>query len=168
MRDELKYPKAFALQKMVKEAYIKYNSFDEILGYVVSPCYLIEEHLLYDKDGNSRKEYKVVFPRSVDSIYYDYIDRDYIPDINSYGECKNAVTVDFITYDYEEAIKLRDEKIKDRVFNGTNLFLPLEPIETYNDKCTEYMEKIEKYQQRLNEAEPKEQVKRKIKTPANK
>ena len=30
------------------------------------------------------------------------------------------------------------------------------------------MEKIEKYQQRLNEAEPKEQVKRKIKTPANK
>ena len=52
MRDELKYPKAFALQKMVKKACIKYNSFDEILGYIVSPCYLIEENLLYDKDGN--------------------------------------------------------------------------------------------------------------------
>ena len=98
MRDELKYPIVFALQKMTKEAYENYNSFDEILGYVVSPCYLIEENLLYDKDGNSCKKYKVVFPRSVDSIYYDYIDRDYIPDINSYGECKNAVTVDFITY----------------------------------------------------------------------
>ena len=47
MRDELMYPRAFAIQKMVKEACINYNSFDEILGYVVSPCYLINETISY-------------------------------------------------------------------------------------------------------------------------
>lgn len=77
-------------------------------------------------------------------------------------------TVNFITTDYDEAIKLRDKKVKEEIFNVINLFIPLEPIETYNDRYSEYMEKIEKYQQGLNEAEPKAQVKRKIKTPANK
>lgn len=77
----------------------------------------------------------------------------------------NSVKVDFVTTDYDKAIKLRDKKIKEEVFNGINLFLPLEPFETYNDRCSEYMDKIEKYQQRLNETEPKEQVKKKIKTP---
>ena len=53
MRDELKYPIVFALQKMTKEAYENYNSFDEVIGYIVSPCYLVEEHLTYYQDGTS-------------------------------------------------------------------------------------------------------------------
>ena len=166
MKDELKYPRVFALQKMIKEAYVNYNKFDEILGYVVSPCYLINEIISYDRDGISKKTYEVVFPRCVDGIYYDCIDREIIPEINIDNECTNKSIVDYITTDYDEAIKLRDEKIKEEVFNGINLFLPLEPIKTYNDRCTEYMEKIENYQQRINAAESIEQVKRKIKTPA--
>lgn len=166
MKDELKYPRVFVLQKMIKEAYINYNSFDEILGYVVSPCYLINETISYDRDGASKKTYEVVFPRHVDAIYYDYIDGEGdVPHINCDTGCMNSVKVDFVTTDYDKAIKLRDKKIKEEVFNGINLFLPLEPFETYNDRCSEYMDKIEKYQQRLNETEPKEQVKKKIKTP---
>lgn len=38
-------------------------------------------------------------------------------------------TVNFITTDYDEAIKLRDKKVKEEIFNVINLFIPLEPIE---------------------------------------
>ena len=165
MREELKYPIVYALQKMTKEAYENYNSFDEVIGYIVSPCYLVEEHLTYYEDGTSKKTYDVVFPRSVDGIYYDTIDNDFIPKYNVFNGYTNTTTVDYITFDYEEAIKKRNIMIKENVFNGINLFLPLEPLETYNDRCGLYMEKIEKYQQRLNKAEPIEQVKEKIKTP---
>lgn len=43
MKDALKYPKVFALLEMRKEVYANYCRFDEIVGYVVSPCYLVRE-----------------------------------------------------------------------------------------------------------------------------
>lgn len=119
----------------------------------------------YDSDGNNKKSYEVVFPRSADGIYYDCVDREFIPKINLDNLCTNKKTVDFITFDYEEAIKLRDKMTKEKVFNGLNLLLPVDPIDTFSKRCDEYMEKIEKYQQRLNKTEPIEQVKTKIKTP---
>ena len=42
---------------------------------------------------------------------------------------KKMRTVNFITTDYDEAIKLRDKKVKEEIFNVINLFIPLEPIE---------------------------------------
>ena len=165
MRDELKYPVVFALQKMTGVAYTKYNRYDEVIAYIVSPCYLVGEHLTYYEDGTNKKTYDVVFPRSADEIYYDAISEDFIPEYNVFNGYTKTTTVDYITFDYEEAIKKRNTMIKESVFNGLNLFLPLEPLETYNDRCGLYMEKIEKYQQRLNKVEPIEQVKKKIKTP---
>lgn len=162
MRDELKYPRVFALLEMIGETMVNYNRFDEVIGYVVSPCYLVEEHLSYYKDGTNKKTFDVVFPRSVDGIYHDCIDKDFIPEYNVFNGYTNTTTVDYITFDYDEAVKKRDDMIKEKVFNGLNSFLPLEPIETYNDRCVLYMEKIEKYQQRLNKAEPIEQVKKKV------
>lgn len=166
MKDELKYPRVYALLEM-KKAYIKYNHFEEIVGYLVSPCYLVSETVLYDKEGISKKTYEVVFPRDVGDIYFDCGDKENIPHI-AYGECYNAVITDFVTLDYEEAVKKRDEKIREKVFNSINLFFALEPSETYNDRCSEYMEKINLYQEVLNKIEPKEQVKCKIKMPENK
>ncbi len=110
---------------------------------------MIKECLTYYEDG------------SIGGIYYDCIDIDFIPEYNIFNSYTNTTTVNFITTDYEEAIKKRDTLIKENVFNGINLLLPLEPLETYNDRCVEYMKKIDKYQQRLNETESKEQIKKK-------
>lgn len=168
MKDELKYPRVFALLEMRKDTYVNFTRCDEVLAYIASPCYLVAEHLLYDKDGTSTKKYDVVFPRGAGSIFYNCLDSDNIPEYNDVDGYTNTITVDFITVDYDEAINKRNEKIKENILNGSNLFLPSEPIETFRERCLKYMKKIEKYQQRLNDVESKEQVKKKIKTPADK
>ena len=129
MREELKYPIVFALQKMTKEAYENYNSFDEVIGYIVSPCYLVEEHLTYYEDGTSKKTYDVVFPRSVDGIYYDTIDNDFIPKYNVFNGYTNTTTVDYITFDYEKnspciGSRRHDRRGIRRRVSGEQLFGP--------------------------------------------
>ena len=165
MVDELKYPKVYALLEMKEKAWYRGVSFNEISGYLVSPCYLVSESINYNSDGESKKTYEVVFPRDVATVCNNLfsISKADEPQINFDNECVNSLKVDFVTLDYEEAIKARDEKIKEKVFGNVNFILPTEPIETYADRQRKYMEKIEIYQQRLNKHENIEQVKKKVK-----
>ncbi len=167
MNDELKYPRVYALLEMNKECFIRHTRFEETIGIVVSPCYLVGEKSTYYKDGTTRKEYDVVFPRTADDIFHDYFDKECIPEYNLDGYT-NTASVSFVSSSYEEAIKKRNEMIEKNIFNGIHSLLPLEPIESFSERCDEYLKKIEEYQQRLNNVESIEQVKTKIKTPANK
>ena len=162
MNNELKYPRVYALLEMRKECFIKYTRFEETIGVVVSPCYLVGEKSTYYKDGTTKKEYDVVFPRTADDIFHNYFDKERVPEYNLDGYT-NIASVPFVTSSYEEAIEKRNEMIEKNIFNEIHSFLPLEPIESFAERCDEYMKKIEEYQQRLNNVEPKEQVKRKIK-----
>lgn len=165
MQDELKYPKVYALLEMKEKTWYRGVSFNEISGYLVSPCYLVSESICYNSDGESKKTYEVVFPRDVATICNDLfnISKADAPQINFDNECINSLKVDFVTLDYEEAIKVRNEKIKEKVFDEFNFLLSKEPIETYLDRQREFLEKIDLYQQRLNDHEPIEQVKKKVK-----
>ena len=163
MRDELKYPRAFALFKLKKERWLENIRLEETFGYIVSPCYLIKETTLYAKDGTSKNEYKVVFPRK--GIGLCEKDKDIIENIpkdNIYFGCTNTTTVDFITCDYEEAIKERDNR-------NLSIISSLEPgnNETHQQMYTRYFIEIDQFQKEIDKIEPKAQVKKKIKTPTN-
>ena len=153
MRDELMYPRAYALMKVPKQK--SDGGF-----YIVSPCYIVKELLIHMADGRNEKGYEIVYPRR------GYNSRkEQIPEINNIDswECINSFITDYVTYDYEEAIKERD-----RV--NSSLLASLRPKEgkTFEEMYRRCREEIEFYQEELNKLEPKEQVKKKIKTPANK
>ena len=151
MIDELKYPRAYALMKVPKQK--SDGGF-----YIVSPCYIVKELLIHMADGRNEKGYEIVYPRR------GYNSREeQIPEINKLDswECINGFITDYITYDYEEAIKERD-----RV--NSSLLASLRPKEgeTFGEMYRRCREEIEFYQEELNKLEPKEQVKKKLKTPA--
>ena len=153
MRDELMYPRAYALMKVPKQK--SDGGF-----YIVSPCYIVKELLIHMADGRNEKGYEIVYHRR------GYNSRkEQIPEINNIDswECINSFITDYVTYDYEEAIKERD-----RV--NSSLLASLRPKEgeTFGEMYRRCREEIEFYQEELNKLEPKEQVKKKIKTPANK
>ena len=111
-------------------------------------------------DSRNEKGYEIVYPRR------GYNSREeQIPEINKLDswEYINDFTTDYVTYDYEEAIKERD-----RV--NSSLLASLHPKEgeTFGEMYRRCREEIEFYQEEINKLEPKEQVKKKIKTPANK
>ena len=151
MIDELKYPRAYALMKVPKQ-----NSDGGF--YIVSPCYVIKELLIHKADGRNEKGYEIVYPRRGYNSK-----KEQIPEVDKLDswKCFNSFTTDYVTYDYEEAIKERD-----RV--NSSLLASLRPKEgeTFGEMYGQCREEIEFYQEELNKIEPKEQVKRKIKTPA--
>ena len=153
MIDELKYPRAYALMKVPKQK--SDGGF-----YIVSPCYIVKELLIHMADGRNEKGYEIVYPRRGYNSK-----KEQIPEVDKLDswKCFNSFTTDYVTYDYEEAIKERD-----RV--NSSLLASLRPKEgeTFGEMYGQCREEIEFYQEELNKIEPKEQVKRKIKTPANK
>ena len=107
MRDELMYPRAFALM------HIK-SATDEF--YVVSPCYVIKEiKNAFKSDRTSESCFEVVFPRKklgLTRLFAKKEEEEIIPEINPSNsiECTNSTFVNFITCDYKDAIQKRDSK----------------------------------------------------------
>ena len=163
MRDELKYPRAFALMPVpVEMAYNKadFKVYDGVYCYVVSPCYIVRRYTDYMKYdyGIEYDGFEVVFPRKYLGLHIHKNEEQILE--RNLGEVpeapisisrsdmrrnyQNAVSLDYnmVTEDYEEAIKIRDNAINDKV---------AEKIAIYN-------EEVNKYQEELNKLEPKEQV----------
>lgn len=131
MRDELKYPRAYALM-LVK------TNFE---FYVVSPCYVIKEiKNVFKSDGTSESYFEVVFPRKDLNLFSR--NEEIIPEINpsNHIECTNSTSVDFITCDYENAIEQRNRK-------------------NFSIMPPEGFDLVDYYQERINKLETEEIVK---------
>ena len=104
MRDELMYPRAYALMKISKQ-----KSGRDF--YIVSPCYVIKEiKNAFKSDGTSESYFEVVFPRKDLGLFSK--NEEIIPEINPFNtlECTNSTFVNFITCDYKDAIKKRNRE----------------------------------------------------------
>ena len=104
MRDDLKYPRAYALMKISKQK-------TGVDFYIVSLCYIIKEiKNVFKNDGTSGSYFEVVFPRKDLGLFCK--NEEIIPEINPSNpiECTNSTFVNFITCDYKDAIQKRDSK----------------------------------------------------------
>ena len=131
MRDELMYPRAFALMPVpVEMAYNKadFKVYDGVYCYVVSPCYIVRRCTDYMQDeyGIENDGFEVVFPRKYLGEQFEFNKRtipgkklDIVPElypsvsyINRRKKYKNTIFLDYnqLTEDYEEAIKMRDKE----------------------------------------------------------
>lgn len=131
MRDELKYPRAFALMPVpVEMAYNKadFKVYDGVYCYVVSPCYIVRRYTDYMKYdyGIEYDGFEVVFPRKYLGLHIHKNEEQILE--RNLGEVpeapisisrsdmrrnyQNAVSLDYnmVTEDYEEAIKIRDRE----------------------------------------------------------
>ena len=131
MRDELKYPRAFALMPVPVE--MAYNEaelkvYNGVYCYVVSPCYIVRKYTDYMQDeyGIENDGFEVVFPRKYLGEQFEFNKRtipgkklDIVPElypsvsyINRRKKYKNTIFLDYnqLTEDYEEAIKMRDKE----------------------------------------------------------
>ena len=162
MKEELKYPKVFAIMEIKNKSYFNQSGLIDVIGYIVSPSFLVAKTTSYQKNGNKKDKYNVVFPRNVENIIYDIVDLEEItPKYNYDFEIANATEVDFISCDYEEAISRRNELIKENIIGEIALCYR---EEEYKEKVKEQIEKINYWQESLNKFEPKEQVKKLTKT----
>ena len=131
MRDELKYPRAFALMPVpIEMAYneAEFKVYDCVYCYVVSPCYIVRRCTDYMQDeyGIENDGFEVVFPRKYLGEQFEFNKRtipgkklDIVPElypsvsyINRRKKYKNTIFLDYnqLTEDYEEAIKMRDKE----------------------------------------------------------
>lgn len=164
MRDELKYPRAFAL--MPVRRYYSRDYYISNYCYIVSPCYIVRKSICYDENGRETNEYEVVFPVCGLSTYEQ---KTQIPEFNSDGICENSHTTNYVTLDYEEALKECLKKNSQKV--NRYGYGKIDWDSDFNLKefsYEDYLTVIKDYQRKLDNLEPKKQVKRKIKTPANK
>lgn len=174
MKDELKYPRVFALLPIFDSSLYNGNL---LYFYIVSPCYLLKETKYYDKGGNVDTEYLVTFsrknlitleeivPNTEDLCFYEdnnsnlkKMIREIIP--FSYGVNETTDRVSNIFLSYEDAIRKRDE-INNKIFANEVLLFSMSKT---NKGSKEFENKIEYYQQKLNKVESPDQVKKKTKT----
>lgn len=104
MRDDLKYPRAYALMKISKQK-------TGVDFYIVSLCYIIKEiKNVFKNDGTSGSYFEAVFPRKDLGLFCK--NEEIIPEINPSNpiECTNSTFVNFITCDYKDAIKKRNKE----------------------------------------------------------
>lgn len=80
----------------------------DVVCYIVSKCYLLSDLTRYKEDGQSVREYEVVFPYQLGD--YNNWKRT-IPLFNLYsGNSINSNRVNFVFDSYEEALKYATKK----------------------------------------------------------
>lgn len=82
-----------------------------VVCYIVSKCYLLKDVTRYKENGESIKEYEVVFPYQYGLLRGS---ERTIPKFNYSGDCVNSNLVDFVFDSYEEALQyatLKNEEI---------------------------------------------------------
>ena len=98
MSEVLNYPIKYALLKLKKE--------DKELGYIVSKCYILESFEKYNKNGESKIGFNVVFPYSkIKSITDKVLSFDENRIIPSDTDNNSIDVVDILYDDFYEAKK---------------------------------------------------------------
>lgn len=116
----------------------------DVVCYIVSKCYLLNDSTKYKEDGHSVKEYEVVFPYQLER-YANW--RRTIPSFNIHsGSCTNSEIVDFIFDSYEEALEYATTK-NEELCQKTWIYLPYSKnfAEEIQEKKNEFYDRLTKY-----------------------
>ena len=62
MSKEMKYPIKYAILEIKEKSKISLNHEENIQGFIVSKCFVVESNVIYFSDGNFKERHKVVFP----------------------------------------------------------------------------------------------------------
>lgn len=120
---------------------IKLN--DNIIGYIVSKCFILESTIKYASNDNIIVKHKVIFPYT-----------DIKPFIKSYGTNQqlemtyNILEVDEIYDNYIEAKKITEENNK-RILDNTKEYNKIEDTKNYLYLCKQFEQLIEKNTQNM-------------------
>jgi len=117
----------------------------DVVAYIVSKCYLINENKEYKMDGKIKNNYEVVFPysNSVSNHYNEYKRKEPEYDINY--QCSNSIVVKNVFDTYEEATK-EVKKLNSGILNKQFLYLSSEEFLENHDKLIHnHNEKLENY-----------------------
>ena len=79
-----------------------------VVAYIVSKCYLINEIKEYCSNGKINNKYEIVFPFEKTDIYSEWIRIE--PNFNYVKKCTNSITVNDIFENYIDASNLCQQK----------------------------------------------------------
>lgn len=146
---KINYPVKYAAMPIIEQVgwsmglHEKVRDYD-VVCYIVSKCYLINESKIYKEDGHVIKEYEVVFP-------YQYNDfnkwRREIPSYNLiHGNCTNSNKVDEIFESYDEVLnyvtnknnELCEKSWKYMSYSKDFLEKVQEKVDSFNMRLTKY------------------------------
>lgn len=114
----------------------------DVVCYIVSKCYLISDRIKYKENGESEKEYEVVFP--YENGQYSNSWEKVTPSFN-HG-CVNSTFVEKVFDTYDDALEFATNKNKD-LCEKTWIYLPYtkdmknqiaKKVEEFNDKLSRY------------------------------
>ena len=107
------YPIKYAVMPIYGQVSFGLDKSIQIVGYIVSKCYIICDKLRYFEDGSRKREYEVVFPyQKKDITRRDDWQRVY-PEFTYNNQCKNATEVSEVFDSFEDASNLKDKLNKD-------------------------------------------------------
>ncbi len=108
------YPIRYALVPMYEYCWRLGEKEEEIVAYIVTKCYLVNETKKYERNGNVELRYHVVCP-------YQYLDFDIWhrvePKFNMNRNCCNGFITDKVYTSLEKAIDAKNKKNADIVAN---------------------------------------------------
>jgi len=146
---KINYPVKYALMPIVEQVGWSHGLHElerdyDVVYYIVSKCYLINDLTKYKEDGSSVREYEVVFPYQPSE--FNSWKRE-IPSYNlMHGGCINSNKVDRLYDTYEEALKCVKGK-NESLCEKTWVSLPItkDILDRIQEKKDEFNSKAEEY-----------------------
>ena len=123
---ELKLPIKYTVQPMYPYA----SNTGNILGYIVSKCYVVAKTTNFSPDGSIRELFTVVYPYKGLQTFKIMKDKR-LPEFDGYGNYRN---IDYTEYVYDTYLEAK-EVCKN--FN-TTLFTSLYPCYQLNDMLNQF------------------------------
>ena len=94
----------------------------EVVGYITSKCYVVNEKIIYNNDGSKKSEYEVVFPyQKTPNDSLDSLKRVF-PEFSLYGQCTNSNIVNEVFDTFSEA-KLKPNLFNDKIIINSTAFI---------------------------------------------
>lgn len=88
--------------------YSKPKNNEQVLGFIVSKCFVVSDVNIYHADGTKKTQYNVVFPfKGISTFGVGKNKR--VPTYNGYGLCNNADNGTYVYDTYNEAKKKCNE-----------------------------------------------------------
>ena len=146
---KINYPVKYALMPIIEQVGWTHGLHElerdyDVVYYVVSKCYLINDTTKYKEDGSVEREYEVVFPYQLSE--FNSWKRE-IPSYNLiHGGCINSNKVDRIFDTYEETLKCAKGK-NESLCEKTWVSLPItdDILDKIEEKKSEFNSKAEEY-----------------------
>lgn len=146
---KINYPVKYALMPIIEQVGWTHGLHElerdyDVVYYVVSKCYLINDTTKYKEDGSIEREYEVVFPYQPSEFNSWKREK---PSYNlMHGGCINSNKVDRIFDTYEEALKCAKGK-NESLCEKTWVSLPItdDILDKIEEKKSEFNSKAEEY-----------------------